>query len=301
MAKKPNREKQTAILLEAQEKRKQQKREQVFRAIEQMQKLGQPLTFPAIAKVAGCSVSYLYKWTQLTEYIHDLQRQKTEALNAVEEKSPGPHSLRTLHDASKQRIRDLKAEIEELKRQNELLRGHVVEVSELRDECERLRKLVRKYEQALPQSKVISLHFPPEEPSPEPKPKPSPEPKQRSIEAELQAVGITLNQTLKRTIKSASEETVLDAIEAYKEALATGKIERPGGWLKKAIEEGWKPNDSVQAKSELDTFKEWFPLAREKGIVIASQKSKEGIVVCTNEGHWLPLAEMLAKYPLETL
>lgn len=132
MTQKPNREKQTAILREAQQKRKQQKREQVFRAIEQMQKRGQPLTFPAIAKVAGCSVSYLYKWTELTEYIHDLQRQKTEALNPVPEKYPGPHSLRTLHEASKQRIRNLQAEIEELKRQNELLRGHVVEVYQLR-------------------------------------------------------------------------------------------------------------------------------------------------------------------------
>lgn len=46
-----------------------------------------------------------------------------------------------------------------------------------------------------------------------------------------------LNQTLKKTINSASEETVLNAIEAYKEALVTGKIERPGGWLKKAIYE----------------------------------------------------------------
>lgn len=267
-----NREKQTAILRKAQEKRKHQKREQVFRAIEEIQKNGQPLTFPAIAQVAGCSVSYLYKWTELTEYIHDLQRKKIETLNPIEEPSPSPHSLKTLHEASRQKIRDLNQEKEELKRQNEVLRGHVVEVYELREECERLRKLVRKYEQGINQSKVVPLYSPAEKPNSEPVP-PS-EREKRSIEAELKAVGINLNQTLKKTINSASEETVLNAIEAYKEALVTGKIERPGGWLKKAIEEGWKPNDAVQAKSEMETFKEWFPLARERTRHSQSKRQK---------------------------
>lgn len=104
-----------------------------------------------------------------------------------------------------------------------------------------------------------------------------------------------------KVIKSADEETVLDAIEAYKEALATGNIERPGGWLKKAIEEGWKPNDTVQAKSELETFNQWFPLARQKGIVMASQKGMKGIEICTNDGEWVPFAKMLESYPLNTL
>jgi hypothetical protein len=117
----------------------------------------------------------------------------------------------------------------------------------------------------------------------------------------LQAVGITLNATLKKTIKSVPEGQVLDAIEAYKEALAQGNIEHPGGWLKKAIEEGWKPNSAVPAKSEMEIFNEWFPLARKRGIVIASQKGKHGIEVYTDDGQWIPLAEMLEQYPLETL
>lgn len=243
MAKKPNREKQTAILRSAQEKRKQQKREQVFRAIEEMQKSGQTLTFPAIAKVAGCSVSYLYKWRELTEYIHDLQRKKTENLNTIEEKIPGSHSLKTLHQASKQRIQDLKAEIEELKRQNELLRGHVVEVYELRDECERLRKLVRKYEQEKNQSKVVPLYSLPEKPEEvTTEPTPSSEPEKSSIPEEIEALGLEINSTLKKTIKNTSSETILAAIEAVKDQLSRNHVTNPAGLLNQAIKEGWTKN-----------------------------------------------------------
>ncbi|MDZ8226946.1 DUF6262 family protein [Nostoc sp. ChiVER01] len=143
MAKQLNREKQTAVLRSAQQKRKEQKREQVFRAIEEIKKSGKPLTFPNIAQVAGCSISYLYKWTELTEYIHDLQSQKTQQLNSLEEKQPGPHSLKTLSEVFKQRIRELSAENRELKRQNQNLRGHVAEIFELKSECERLRTQIK--------------------------------------------------------------------------------------------------------------------------------------------------------------
>jgi len=49
-----------------------------------------------------------------------------------------------------------------------------------------------------------------------------------TIKNKLAAYGILLNTTLSKAIKSVPEETVLDAIEAYKEALATHEIERPG-------------------------------------------------------------------------
>jgi hypothetical protein len=241
-----NRDKQTAIIRAAQEKRKQQKREEVFRAIEEIRQSGKPLNFPNIAKVAGCSISYLYKWTELTEYIHDLQK-KAEPVNTIQDKTPGTHSLKTLHEASKQRIRSLETENQELKRQNEVLRGHVGEIYELRDECERLRKLVRKYETANSSSKVIPLHSYSQEPE---KPINQSEPKKLSINEELSALGISLNSSLSNIIKKANESTVLAAIEALKEQLTKGDIKNPGGWLASAIKNGWaKPEPITKSSS----------------------------------------------------
>lgn len=48
------------------------------------------------------------------------------------------------------------------------------------------------------------------------------------IKQELDALGIKLNPTLTKVIKSTEEETVLNAIEAFKEAMGSSNIEKPG-------------------------------------------------------------------------
>ena len=157
MTKKHNRQKQAAVLQQAQQQRKQQKKEQVLKAIQQLQTDKQPLTFPNIAKVAGCSVSYLYKWSEITAYIHDLQSQATHQLHHLKEKPPTPHSLKTLHEVSKQRLRELEANNQDLKRQNKKLRGHVAEIFELREECERLRTQLRQLTAPGSYAKVVPI------------------------------------------------------------------------------------------------------------------------------------------------
>jgi hypothetical protein len=57
----------------------------------------------------------------------------------------------------------------------------------------------------------------------------------------------------------------------------------------------------VQAKSELEIFNEWFPLAKKKGLVLASQKNKDGIEVLTNDGQWISFEDIQKEHPLETL
>ena len=140
-----NREKQAEVLRRTQAKRKEQKKEQVLKAIQEILKQKKPLTFKNIATVAGCSVSYLYKWDDIKAYIHELQQKKETTLNSLEEpeRKERPHSLKTLHQVAKDKIRKLEAEIRELKRQNEVLRGHVAEIYEIRDENERLRTQLR--------------------------------------------------------------------------------------------------------------------------------------------------------------
>lgn len=289
MIKKHNREKQTAVLRQAQSQRKQQKKEQVLSAIEEIMRSRKDLTFSNIALVAGCSVSYLYKWTELTAYIHELQNQKNQQLHELEEKEPGRHSLKTLHEVSKQRIRELVAENQELISQNEMLRGHVTEIFELRSECERLRTQLRQLIQTQPSTKVVDIL----------------ENKMAEqsdislqIKQQLDELGIQLNSTLRAVIKSADLSTVLNAIEALKEARVSSNIKRPGAWLKKAIESAWGPNEVLKQKSELDIFNEWYILAKQKKLVLASQNTKDGIMVYTFDEQWVPFQEMLVKHPL---
>ena len=157
-----NREKQAEVLRRTQAKRKEQKKEQVLKAIQEIQKHSKPLTFKNIATVAGCSVSYLYKWDDIKAYIHELQKKEETTLKSLEESDSKnrPHSLKTLHQVAKDKIRKLEAEIKELKHQNEILRGHVAEIYEIRDENERLRTQLRELTSPNPASKVVSITTP---------------------------------------------------------------------------------------------------------------------------------------------
>lgn len=124
------------------------------------------------------------------------------------------------------------------------------------------------------------------------------------IQSELASLDIKLNSTLKKVIKSAPEETVLIAIEALKQAITAGNIERPGGWLKRAIEECWQPNESLQKieNKQHIIFNQWFELARAKGLVVASMKGDDDQqYVFDREGVRYHFEQMLAKYPLESL
>ena len=254
MAKKHSREKQAAVLRRTQEKRKQQKKEQVLRAIQEILATGKPLTFPNIAKVAGCSVSYLYKWDEIKTYIHELQTKKETQLHQLEEKKPTPHSLKTLHEVSKQRIRELEAEIKELKRQNEKLRGHVAEFFELRDECERLRTQLRELTAPETATKVVPIQvissktakthnddIPPE------------------IAKSIKAMGIKLGVRLEREIRQHDPQKVKLAVEAFEQYRSQTAINSPGACLLAMIRDEAEPNVSQNARTpEEDEFDRWY-------------------------------------------
>ncbi|WP_392532908.1 hypothetical protein [Nostoc sp. C117] len=124
-----------------------------------------------------------------------------------------------------------------------------------------------------------------------------------TIKDELDALGVELNTTLAPTIKNTDEEVVLTAIEALKEQLRHKAIPKPGGWLKKAIEGAWRPNQPLGQKSHpADLFSEWYDLAREFGIVIGSRKEDNGsISVQENTGQWFPFEEFSSKWTLRYL
>lgn len=276
--------------------------ERVGKALESMVKQGLTINFKTVAQTANVSTAYLYKQTAIRDRIETLRDQQKNQGKSKRPPTASDNSKTVMIQNLRGEIHRLRGQMDELKKINQSLTGRLYQLQSadnlaerLKVENESLRQQVKELtaykdncEAKLPQ-KVTSITQ-----------------AKRSgisdrIKNQLEATGIQLNPTLAKIIKSADEEIVLDAVEAYKEALSTGNIERPGGWLKRAIEEGWKPNDVVQAKSELEAFNEWFPLARKRGLVVASQQEKGHIVVYTNDGQWIPFVDIVKEHPIATL
>lgn len=235
---KPDRTQQTAVLKRTQEQRKQQTQEKVFEAIQQLQQESKPITFANIVRIAGVSISYLYKWPQVKDYIQSLRDTtdpKAQGLS-VENNEPGPHSLRTLHEVARRRIKELEASVEELKRQNKLLRGHVAEVHELRDECDQLRQRVMEITNLDPSSQIAMFKSKPSTSQPANRDLP-----EAVVDALCQA-GITPTIRLKREIQRHSVEAVQKAIEAFIEYRSEKMVEKPVACLLSMIRDEAKPN-----------------------------------------------------------
>lgn len=244
-----NREKQAEVLRRTQAKRKEQKKEQVLKAIAEIRRQKKPLTFRNIATVAGCSISYLYKWDEIKAYIHELQQQKQNTINPIEEDSKDrPHSLKTLHEVSKQRIRDLEATIKDLKHQNEKLRGHVTEIYELRDENERLRTQLRELMSPTSSSKVIpiqasakkNISFSPSEA----------EDSTDLIVESIKEMGIKVGSKLREEITSREPEQVISSIEAFKQYRDSHDVKSQEACLLSMIRAEAKPNTESKPKAK---------------------------------------------------
>lgn len=289
-------------LQEAAAHKAQEAHERVEKALERMIKQNQKINFQSVAHSANVSTAYLYKYPEIKHRIITLRDQQKNQSKPKQVPVASDNSKAVIIYNLREETKCLRVEIEELRRANVALTGRLYQVQSSHDLAERLKI---ENESLQIQVKQLAQHLQECEAKLPQKVTPITRAKKSNIsdqiQSQLAAAGIQLNPTLTKVIKSASDEAVLDAIEAYKEALTTGKVERPGAWLKKAIEEQWKPNDAMQAKSEQETFNEWYPLARKKGLVLASQSGKNGIEVYTSDEQWIPFAEMLNQYPLTTL
>ncbi len=289
-------------LQEAAAHKAQEAHERVEKALERMIKQNQKINFQTVAHSANVSTAYLYKYPEIKHRIITLRDQQKNQSKPKQVPIASDNSKAVIIYNLREETKRLRAEMAELRRANEALTGRLHQVQSSHDLAERLN---RENESFQLQVKQLSERLQECEARLPQKVTPITQAKKPHITDQIQnqlaAAGIQLNPTLTKAIKSTSEEAVLDAIEAYKQALATDKIERPGAWLKKAIEEQWKPNDAVQAQSEQETFNQWYPLAHKKGLVLASQKGKNCIEVYTSDQQWIPFAEMLNQYPLATL
>lgn len=294
-------------LKKTQESRKQDCLERVYKAIERLQKIGAKINFHTVAKEANLSVSYLYKYPELKQHLAELRSQQS-SMPVSPQAKPGSSSHAKVVSRLKERIHQLEDVNQELRRKNEALAGQVYRVHYLQEQVERQQKTIVDLENRLRNSEMLADIEPKLSTS-----KVTSIDKKRSkqlainekIQYKIDAIGLTLNTTLSKTIIAApSEDIVLTAITALEEALERGNIENPGGWLNTAIKDGWMPSEKhlPGARQERDVFKQWFDLAYKQRLVLAATKGDDGqMYVYTLDGVPLPFKQMLAEYPVEKL
>ena len=224
-------------LKKTQELRKQDCLERVSKAIERLQKIGAKINFHTVAKEANLSVSYLYKYPELKQQVAQLRSQQS-SMPVSPLAKPASSSSAKVISRLKERIHQLSEQNQELRRKNEALAGQVYRLHYLQEQVERQQQTIVDLQTRLNE---------PDERKSVAKVTPISTKKKAEIsdqiKEELEAQGIPLNTTLANTIESASEEFVLNAIEALKQARKSGDIPRPGGWLNRAIQLGWTKNE----------------------------------------------------------
>ena len=298
-------------LRNAAEQKKNDALERTDKAISQMVKEGKKINFHTVAEAAGLSVAYLYKYDSIKQRIDQLRKQQSPIKGLVQKPGASEDSRTAIITTFKERIKKQELEIKGLRDHIEVTQGIAMQVPDLKHQIESLKsenlKLREQLNECIRQSEVQPNFTPPVDFKVISLNREKVNQSQKisdKIKLELAELGIKLNTTLTKKIKSASVEIVLSAIVALKEAMATGNIERPGGWLKRAIEDGWIPNDKhlPQDKVERDTFKEWFNLAYKQRLVLASTKGEDGQMYVYNiDGVLLPFDQALADHPLDAL
>lgn len=122
---------------------------------------------------------------------------------------------------------------------------------------------------------------------------------QDDIQARLKKIGVRLSKKLNELIESLEKNKVKNAILAVEEYLNSGKkVKSKAGLLRKALEENWTPNltEEEQAITQVkDNFSEWYKLAKDEGIVQASQATSKGIIILEPTGEWTLFEDMLKK------
>ncbi len=255
------RESRINTLKETQFARKEDAKNRVYQAIERIQKLNAKINFHTISREAQVSVSYLYKYPEIKQHIAEL-RSKQNSLPVKPVAKANSTSQAKVITRLQERIKKIEAENKELKRKCESLAGQVYRAHYLQAQVERLQQENEDLRTKLGEQKIakkVTLID---------KKRKSKSTILDKVQSELAELGIELNTTLTKTIKAATESTVLDAIEALKYQLTKQDIPNAGGWLNKAIKEGW-------TKPEIITQQSTKP---EQKIVIAADKPEKKLV-----------------------
>jgi hypothetical protein len=217
----------------------------VEQALERMIKQSQKINFQSVAHSANVSTAYLYKYEEIKNRIITLRDQQKNQSKPKQVPVASDNSKSVMINALREETKRLRTEMSELRRANEALTGRLHQVQGSNDLTERLKKengslkiqmqelieQLKAYEGvnsgSIAQSNVTPIG------------QGAKSSVSNAIKTELDQLNISLNSTLTKRIKAATEERVLAAITALKDQLTRGEVTNPGGWLAAAIQDGW--------------------------------------------------------------
>ncbi|MBD2569882.1 DUF6262 family protein [Anabaena lutea] len=274
------------------------------KAIQQLIKDKKKINFNTVAEAADVSKAWLYKEPVIKQRIQSLREQCLEEKKLPPQERTSESSWKAKYQTLKDRLQRVEAENRGLREQLEVAYGRILSVSELEHRVEYLEKenLHLRDELDLRQSQS------PKNSSPENpnilnlSAKKSVGVINDTIKNELEVLGIPMNSTLQKLIKSTPDEVTLKAIATLKEQLSKEKeVPNMAGFLVAAIKNRWIPNQDYEEKLENAVFDEWYPLAKSLKLIAASTKIEGLLHVLTTEEQWIPFGQMLERYPLDTL
>ncbi len=292
-------EQRIAKLNAVQQQRKQDCIDRTEKAISKLLQNSERVSFGAIARIANVSVSYLYKYPELKERIQDIRNQQAKkSRKLTRPQTASEKSKQVMIRQLRERINTLEWEKKELKKQNEKMTGELYRIgtkldmfdrvnSQAIQQAEEIKLLKLELEQArneldLCKSKLIENNPKVTSISRKIEEFNNSQEIDNQLKDKLSELGVRLNATLKKIIVSKTRQQINNALGAVEEYLASGKkAKSKAGLLRKALSENWMPNltDEERQSSQVnDTFSEWFKLAKDQGIVQASQRTKKVIL-----------------------
>ena len=224
----------TGLRTNAQKKRIQTL-EKTEEAIKKLIKENKTINFNSVAETANVSKAWLYKESEIKERIQHLRQQQSKKSNKLVKKNISNDSKDSIIKTLKNKSKKLEQENKQLQEQIQALYGELKIIDFLKQRNQQLERENKELKTKIEKNTAFY----------------SIEKEANSsiynvlIENELHELKIKLNTTLIKTIKSASDKTVLDAIEALKDQLTKQDIPNAGGWLNKAISEGWTKSETT--------------------------------------------------------
>jgi Family of unknown function (DUF6262) len=237
--------------------KQQRAAENLDKAINQLVKNNEPMSFANVAREAGVSISYLYKYPEVKARVLELRNQQQQAGKPRQPQTASDASKTIIINELRERVKKLEAEITKLRKVNEGMAGRLYQLQDLQVMVERLtveneelKTLVTGQIEIPEQTGTLltSTHN-----------ITSISQRQKSsvsdvIKAELAQLNIPLNSTLNKRIKAATEERVLAAMTALKDQLTRAEVTNPGGWLATAIQDGWTVAKTVTTQPQQEIF-----------------------------------------------
>ena len=263
------------------QKKRQAALEKVEQGIRQLLKEGRPVNFNTVVQAADVSKAFLYKEPEIKERIELLRQQGAKRAPELKQRASDASKdalIRTLRE----RVKKLESEVRDLRKQNEVAYGQVVEAGSLRQQVGRLQAENDRLRQQANVSQSEPLRI-------------------SDLENKVMALGVQLNSTIKQKIRDAPQAVIEKAMESLREAILAGRASNPSGFFYKAVSDAWKPNENCEEQVERDQFNEWFAWAKAESLVVASTQTEKGIMVLASNDQWFPFSEVMLKNPLPAL